>query len=65
MQKIREKAKSDQNKACEELMKSVVGEIQKEFLITLEKEISRASIFYQQLTTNIIREVNSILRNRD
>ena len=65
MLRIKEKAKVDESQAYEEMMGTVIGEIQKEFLISLKKEIDKTSTFYMQLTKNIIREVNSILKNRD
>ncbi|CDW89208.1 major facilitator superfamily [Stylonychia lemnae] len=60
-----EKAKNNESSAYEELMQTIVGDIQKEFFTTLEKDIIRVSDFYHQLAKNIIREVNSILRNKD
>ncbi len=63
--RIKDKAKTDESSAFDDLMKTVVGEIEKEFLVSLEKEIEKTSSFYVQLTKNIIREVNSILRNQD
>ncbi len=65
MQRIREKAKKDESSAFEELIQTVIGEIQKEFFISLEKEIERTSTFFIQLTKNIVREINTILKNRD
>lgn len=53
--RIMENAKLDEDSAFEELMKTVIGEIQKEFLLSLDKEIERASSFYVFLTKNIIR----------
>eukprot|EP00347_Sterkiella_histriomuscorum_P006843 403351220 len=65
IQQIREKAKLNESEANEEFMQTVIGEIQREFFVTLEKEIFSVSNFYQQLSRNIIREVNSLLKNKD
>lgn len=67
IERLREQAKSEESsEAIYQLMTTtVIGEIQKEFYVTLEKEVSRCCGFYQELTRNIIMEVNSILKNRE
>ena len=46
MIRIQEKAKLNESTAFEELMETVIGEIQKEFFACLEKEIDKTSNFY-------------------
>ena len=65
IERLKEKAKTQESSAIEDFMGTVLGEIHREFFTTLEKEIQRSSSFYQELAKNIIREVNGILKNRD
>ena len=49
----------------EEMMLTVVGEAQSEFLTMLDREIERAADFYSLRTKQGIRDCNSILTNKD
>jgi hypothetical protein len=51
--------------AYRELMDTQVGEVQSEFLRSVEREIDRVAEFYQSLAKKSIRQCNQLLIDRD
>jgi len=62
---VQEKATTDEIAAHKALQKTEVGVIQNEFFLALTREIKKVSLFYQALAKNVVKELNTVLQNKE